>query len=111
MTQSGATITWTSGIKSSSIVRYGTTSGVYTMTNAPQDDDWTGLEFGRTQHVTSHTVNLVNLKAGTTYYYQVGGHDPIGRAMTWSTEASFTVAAAGGGAARSMMCGAGGRVS
>ena len=93
----GITITWTSGIRSSSIVRYGTASGVYTMQNAPQDDDWTGLEYGRAQHTTSHSVALVNLKPGTTYYYQVGGVDPLGREMTWSAEQSFATTAAGGG--------------
>jgi len=81
------------------------------MRSVETENDWTGLD-GGTKHATAHSVALVNLAPGTTYYYQVGGFDPISREITWSAEGSFTTtAAASGGAARSSFISAGMGVS
>ena len=68
-----ATISWTAGTGStSSLIKYGTTSGVYTTTLDPATSP---------QTITS----LVN---GTPIYYQVGAKNMTG--TTWSSEYSVT---------------------
>ena len=116
-TSEAATITFTTGIKARSRLLISTTSGNTTRAAAEMTTPWKYhgildpemVDF--TLPVTSHSHGLVNLKAGTTYYYVVECYDPCGRRFL-STEQSFaTTAAAGGGAARSGFAGAGMRVS
>ena len=116
-TSEAATITFTTGIKARSRLLISTTSGNTTRALAEMTTPWKYhgildpemVDF--TLPVTSHSHALVNLKAGTTYYYVIECYDPCGRRFL-STEQSFaTTAAAGGGAARSGFAGAGMRVS
>ena len=66
-----ATILWTAGIGStSSLIRYGTSSGVYTITTDP----------------ASSPQTIASLTNGTIYYYQVGAKNATG--TTWSTQSS-----------------------
>ena len=60
ITTKKATITFSTSRTSDSKVQYGTTSGTYSAD-----------EVSNSSQVSSHTVNLTNLKAGTTYYYKV----------------------------------------
>jgi hypothetical protein len=75
-------ITWSTDRSSDSKVAYGTSSGSY-------GSD----EVSNSSQVTSHTVNLTNLKAGTTYFYQAKWTDEDGNTGT-SDEKSFTTDAA-----------------
>lgn len=96
-----ATITFTTGIKARSRILIGTATGV-TRANATMVSPWKYhgildpemVDF--TLPVTSHSHALVNLKAGTTYYYVVECYDPCGRRFL-SSEQSFATTAAGGG--------------
>jgi len=63
ITSQGATIAWTTNRVSSSIVRYGTTSGT-----------WTGSS-GQYDSLEDHGVILTGLESGTRYYYQVQSLD------------------------------------
>jgi hypothetical protein len=75
-----ATITWTAGTGStSSLVRYGSTSGVYATTIDPATSPWT----------------ITGLTNGTAVYYQVGAKNAAG--TTWAPESSATPAAASHG--------------
>ncbi len=71
-----ATITWNTNIGSSSLVRYGTTSGVYTSTASGANG------------VTIHSVQLSGLNLNTLYYYVVNSSDGIGN-TSQSTQNSF----------------------
>src|SRR3989339_153790 len=82
ITTKKATITWGTSRSSDSKIQYGTTSGSY-------GSD----EVSNSSQVSSHTVNLTNLKAGTTYYYKAKWTDEDGNTGT-SEEKSFTTAAA-----------------
>ncbi|MDI6886984.1 MAG: fibronectin type III domain-containing protein [archaeon] len=81
MTTSSATITWTTDEPSDSLVKYGTTSGTYTLEES-------NLTYG-----TSHSVKLEGLSAGTTYYYVVNSTDQSGNSNE-SVEHSFPTATA-----------------
>jgi chitodextrinase len=70
-------ITWITDKPSDSLVRYGTRSGKYNMSEGSRD------------YVTSHNVTLTGLLPGETYYYKVGSVDPNGVASQ-SKEYSFT---------------------
>jgi len=59
----GAKISWTTDRTSSSIVRYGTSDGTFSAST------------GQFDLVTNHTVTLLDLNPGTTYYYQVQSLD------------------------------------
>ncbi len=72
-----ANVTWTTNMESDSIVRYGTISGKYTMSEGSRD------------YVINHDVTLVNLLPGTTYYIKVGSVNPDGVASQ-SREFNFT---------------------
>lgn len=95
-----ATITFTTGIKARSRILIGTSAGV-TRANATMVSPWKYhgildpelVDF--TLPVTSHSHALVNLKAGTTYYYVVECYDPCGRRFL-GAEASFATTAAAG---------------
>jgi len=73
-----STINWTTDRTSDSIVEYGLSSGNYFNTDASNSDQ-----------VTSHSVELNSLTAGTTYYYRALWTDVDGNIGT-SIEGSFT---------------------
>lgn len=77
---SGATITWTTNEPSDSLVRYGTTP-------------YTGSTPLNATLVTSHTVTLTGLVAGTLYNYRVESKDASGNLAT-SGNFTFTTASA-----------------
>ncbi|RLG28482.1 hypothetical protein DRO03_09730 [Methanosarcinales archaeon] len=79
-TDSSVTITWTTDEASDSLVRYGTTSGVYT-------DDLSDMAM-----TTSHSIGLSGLSAATTYYFVVNSTDASSNSNE-SEEHSFTTAA------------------
>ena len=60
------TITWTTDEVADSYIGYSESSGVYSH------------EQGTPARVTSHSVDLVGLDPGTTYYFQVKSKDPSG---------------------------------
>lgn len=65
-------------------VRYGTTSGVYTVETA----------YETTYRTTGHSVLLSNLAASTTYFYQIAARDLAGNVSAWQTERSKATGAA-----------------
>ena len=71
------TITWTTDEPSDSRVDYGTVSGTL------------NLNSSNASLVTSHSVTLTGLTAGTTYYFTVTSKDAANNSAT-STEAGFT---------------------
>lgn len=82
ITTKKAVITWGTSRSSDSKVSYGLSSGSYFAD-----------EVGNSTQTGSHTVNLTNLKAGTTYYYKVKWTDEDGNTGI-SDEKTFTTAAA-----------------
>ncbi|MBU2565620.1 MAG: pre-peptidase C-terminal domain-containing protein [Candidatus Thermoplasmatota archaeon] len=80
ITSSGATITWTTDEASSSVVEYGTTTSY-------------GSTATGSNGVTSHSVSLSGLTAGTTYHYRVKSADSSGNTAT-SGDYTFTTTAA-----------------
>jgi hypothetical protein len=76
VTSSGATITWTTNEASSSVVEYGTTTSY-------------GSTATGSSGVTSHSVGLSGLSAGTTYHYRVKSTDGSGNTAT-SSDYTFT---------------------
>ena len=77
ITNTGATITWTTNEIANTTINYGTTSG--SLTSTSETDDST----------LSHSRVLIGLTKGTLYYYTVTSCDPIGNCVT-SLESSFT---------------------
>ncbi|MEA2074704.1 MAG: fibronectin type III domain-containing protein [Euryarchaeota archaeon] len=77
ITTSSATITWETDEVSDSLVKYGITSGIYTLTASDP------------ANITSHSISLIGLSANTTYYYVVNSTDPSGNSAE-SGEYSFT---------------------
>ena len=77
ITTKKATITWSTDRSSNSIIAFGTSSGSY-------GSD----EVSNSSQETSHTINLTNLKAGTTYYYKAKWTDEDGNTGT-SDEKTF----------------------
>ena len=70
ITLTGATITWTTNESSDSIVDYGLTTGLGSMTGNVDDA------------TTSHIVSLTGLTSDTTYYFQVRSADASGNRGT-----------------------------
>jgi len=77
-------------------IKYGTTSGIYTMQSFVPDEQSLPLYWinwkttgGVSFKQTGHSVTLSNLKPGTTYYYKCCFIDPLGR-LAESSEDSFT---------------------
>ncbi len=66
ITQTGATITWTTDENSTSLVDYGTTTQLGSLAGQAGDS------------VTSHSVVLTGLSANTLYYYQIRSTDSAG---------------------------------
>lgn len=83
ITQSSATITWTTDDLSDSTVNYGLT-GSFGLTRSDS-----GL-------VTSHSINLTGLLSKTTYYYQVSSCNSDNYCSNSSTYSLTTVPALGG---------------
>jgi PGF-pre-PGF domain-containing protein len=81
ITNNSATITWDTDESSDSLVRYGTTSEVYT-----------SEEYNNAAEVTSHNLSLTGLDAEATYYYLVSSTDTSGNAAE-SAEYRFTTLA------------------
>ncbi len=79
ITDTSATITWTTNEPSSSVVNYGTSSGSYPSTATGAG----GI---------SHSVQLAGLSSGTAYFYRVTSADPSGNSAQ-SAEQTFTTAA------------------
>jgi HYR domain len=79
--QTTAIITWTTDEPASTVVHYGTTSGLGT------DATVAG------QFTVQHQITLSGLTAATTYFFVVASTDPDGNGPTSSTQASFTTAA------------------
>ena len=73
-----ATINWETDRASDSRIEYGLSSNDYGATEASNSDQ-----------VTSHSINLDNLQAGTTYYYRAQWDDIDGNIGT-SSEQTFT---------------------
>jgi len=65
-----ATITWTTNVPTTSLVNYGTSSGSLT------------LNMSNSSLVTSHSLTLTGLTAGTVYYYTVTSVDALNNSVT-----------------------------
>lgn len=76
VTETEATISWTTDEPANSQVNYGTTTSY-------------GTSAGSGSYVTSHTVTLTGLSAGTEYFYQVVSTDEAGNTAVDETY-SFT---------------------
>lgn len=81
ITETSATITWTTDEASDSKVDHATTPSASSPTQATD-----------ATLTTSHTINLINLTADTTYYYTVSSTDEAGN-TTISEEQSFATMA------------------
>ncbi|MFU8767122.1 MAG: S8 family serine peptidase [Candidatus Methanoperedens sp.] len=84
ITSTSAAITWNTDEASTSLVKYGTSSGAYTFNRSS------------TSFVTGHSMFLTGLSASTTYHYVVNSTDQSGNSAE-STEKTFTTSSAGGG--------------
>jgi hypothetical protein len=69
VTGTNALITWTTDENSNSVVEYGLTTGY-------------GSTASNSTNVTSHSITLNNLAAGTLYHYRVKSTDPFDNATT-----------------------------
>jgi len=82
ITTKKATITWSTSRSADSKIQYGTTSGSYG-----------SVEPSNSSQVSSHSIQLTGLTAGTTYYYKAKWTDEDGNTAT-SDEKSFTTTSA-----------------
>jgi hypothetical protein len=82
ITQTGATITWTTDQASDSVVEYGTTTSY-------------GSSKSDSSMVTNHSISLTGLSPNTTYNYRVKSTNANGTAT--STNYTFTTLQQGGG--------------
>jgi len=80
ITQTTASILWTTNENSDSVVKYGTASGVYKFTRSGQ------------LMVTSHVIPLDELKPDTKYYYRVESTDAHGNTVQSSEHTFRTLA-------------------
>ena len=80
ITTTSATITWQTNEPSTSLVKYGTSPGDYT------------LQKYDSSPVTSHSITLTDLSPNTTYYFLVNSTDKAGNPAQ-STEYSFNTPA------------------
>ncbi len=87
ITDTTATITWTTYENADSQIVYGTASGYYPLQSALQDSG---------QGVMSHSVTLTGLTPGATYHYRINSRDAAGNLASLG-DAKFTTAAGGGG--------------
>jgi hypothetical protein len=84
ITKTGATITWTTNEAATSQVEYGLT------------EEYGSVTTEDTNLVTSHSVDLTDLKAGKTYHYRVISTDAANNQAV-SADEIFTTAARSGG--------------
>lgn len=82
ITTKKATVSWSTARTADSRIAYGTGSG-----------DYFDEEVSNSNQVTTHTLNMLNLSPGTTYYYIVKWTDEDGNTGT-SAEATFVTAPA-----------------
>jgi len=78
VTSHSALISWDTNEPSTSLVKYGTSSGNY-----PYSKE-------NTSYTTSHSITLTNLQPNTTYYFVVNSTDKAGNSAQ-STEHSFKI--------------------
>ncbi|MEY4723318.1 MAG: hypothetical protein RLZZ324_831 [Candidatus Parcubacteria bacterium] len=83
ITQTDATVTWSTDIASDSVVEYGLTTGY-------------GSSPSNGSLVTSHSIPLSGLTVGTLYHYRVKSTDKYG-IQSVSSDGTFTTTAAPGG--------------
>ena len=81
ITRNGARITWRTSKAAQSMVRYGTTT------------DYGSSSTLNERYLTTHTVSLSGLQAGTRYNYRIYSRDAQGNTTT-SSNLTFTTAAA-----------------
>ena len=86
--QTHATISWTTNLRSNSKVMYGTSTPVSASS---------ALSASAEARVLNHQITLNKLTAGTTYYFVVQSTDAKGAVVT-SSESSFTTPAPANGA-------------
>ncbi len=77
LSDSTATIEWTTDEPSDSEVEYGLDASYGQATNEAADE-------------TSHSVTLTGLSPDTTYHFRAGSTDPSGNGPTWSSDSTFT---------------------
>ncbi len=80
--ESGATITWTTNIASTSLVDYGTTSSY-------------GAAVGDPTLVSSHSLSIGGLACGTLYHYRITSSDSNNNASS-TPDLTFTTSTCGG---------------
>ncbi|MCK4718419.1 MAG: pre-peptidase C-terminal domain-containing protein [Thermoplasmata archaeon] len=80
--ETSCTITWTTNEASSSVVEYGTTTAY-------------GYSKTGSSGVTSHSVSLTGLSAGTLYHYRVRSTDEVGNTATSSDKTFSTTGGSG----------------
>jgi hypothetical protein len=76
--QTDAVITWTTDEPATTVVRYGTTTALGSMTSLPGD------------FTIDHALRLTGLTSNTTYFFVVESADPDGNGPTASEMESFT---------------------
>jgi hypothetical protein len=83
ITQTAATISWTTNEPADSQVQFDSASRL-----------WGSYPWGEndTSLVTSHSITLTGLEPDTTYYFMVGSTDGFGNGPTTSNEMTFTTA-------------------
>lgn len=83
VTASGATVNWTTSGPTRSVIRYGTEKNNLKLTASATPG-------------TNHSVELKNLEAGKTYYFEVMSHENLKRAEgSFQTPVTATAAASG----------------
>ena len=80
------TVTWTTDEPSDSRLEYGPTTAY-------------GAAVTAAAMVTSHSVSVTGLAAGTTYHFRAGSTDACGAGPSWSADGTVTTQTAGGGGA------------
>jgi hypothetical protein len=78
ITTSGVIINWTTNETANSIIKFGTSSGVYTSSASDPD------------YVLLHSIILSGLNPGTTYYYVINSSDPSGNSVQSAQNAFIT---------------------
>ena len=84
ITESSATITWTTATEANSLVEYGTSIGYGTYSTK------------NSSYIVSHSVNLTGLEDATEYHYRVISTDPNNN-QGISGDNTFTTQSGGGG--------------
>jgi len=87
----GITISWATTMHTEHRVRYGTTSGVYTMSEY-KHDNWSDFMGCGSAHTSTKTpsIALANIKAGTIYYYICESWNWLTQTWETSAEGDFT---------------------